>query len=84
MDKSAALAVLTFRHGAFVPKPVPRYRFGPIDVDASAGEIYKAGVKLRVPRNRSRSYSLLEQPGEVGRDSQQLWVTIPSWNSSRR
>src|SRR5215471_17361404 len=49
-----------------VLKTVPRYRFGPIEVDPSAGEIYKFGVKVRVPKKPFQILSaLLERPGEV-------------------
>jgi hypothetical protein len=33
-------------------KPAPRYRFGPVEVDAAAGEIDKSGVKVRIPKKR--------------------------------
>jgi DNA-binding winged helix-turn-helix (wHTH) protein/Tol biopolymer transport system component len=47
-------------------KPVPRYRFGPIEVDPAAGEIYKSGVKVRVPKKPFQILiALLERPGEV-------------------
>src|SRR5215469_2527173 len=59
------------------PKPVPRYRFGPIEVDPSAGEIYKSGIKVRVPKKPFQILlALLEEPGEVvTRESlrAQLW-----------
>jgi DNA-binding winged helix-turn-helix (wHTH) protein len=48
------------------PKPVPRYRFGPIEVDPVAGEIYKSGIKVRLPRKPFQILlALLERPGEV-------------------
>ena len=58
-------------------KPVPRYRFGPIEVDPAAGEIYKSGIKVRVPKKPFQILlALLEEPGEVvTRESlrSQLW-----------
>jgi DNA-binding winged helix-turn-helix (wHTH) protein len=52
-------------HGE-VQKPVPRYRFGPIEVDPAAGEIYKSGVKVRVPKKPfSILMALLDRPGDV-------------------
>jgi DNA-binding winged helix-turn-helix (wHTH) protein len=42
------------------------YRFGPIDVDPAAGEIYKSGIKVRVPKELFQILlTLLERPGEV-------------------
>jgi DNA-binding winged helix-turn-helix (wHTH) protein/Tol biopolymer transport system component len=59
-------------------KPLPRYRFGPIDVDPAAGEIYKFGVKVRVPKKPFLILlALLERPGEVvTRETlrEQLWT----------
>lgn len=59
-------------------KPVPRYRFGPIEVDPVAGEIYKSGIKVRVPRKPFQILlALLEEPGElVSRETlrAQLWA----------
>ena len=47
-------------------KPVPRYRFGPIEVDPTAGEIYNSGIKVRVPKKPFQVLlALLERPGEV-------------------
>jgi DNA-binding winged helix-turn-helix (wHTH) protein/dipeptidyl aminopeptidase/acylaminoacyl peptidase len=47
-------------------KQIPRYRFGPIEVDPAAGEIYKSGVKVRVPKKPFRILmALLDTPGEV-------------------
>src|SRR5262245_59787512 len=58
-------------------KPLPRYRFGPIEVDPAAGEIYKFGVKVRVPKKPFQILlTLLERPGEVvTRETlrEQLW-----------
>ena len=58
-------------------KPVSRYRFGPIEVDPAAGEIYKFGVKVRVPKKPFQILlTLLERPGEVvTRETlrEQLW-----------
>src|SRR5215467_5741645 len=58
-------------------KPLPRYRFGPIEVDPSAGEIYKGGVKVRVPKKPFQILvALLERPGQVvSRETlrEQLW-----------
>jgi DNA-binding winged helix-turn-helix (wHTH) protein len=63
-------------HGE-VQKPVPRYRFGPIEVDAAAGEIYKSGVKVRVPKKPFLILmALLDRPGDVvTREAlrEQLW-----------
>ena len=57
--------------------PVPRYRFGPIEVDPAAGEIYKSGVKVRVPKKPFLILmALLDRPGEVVTREQlrqQLW-----------
>jgi DNA-binding winged helix-turn-helix (wHTH) protein/Tol biopolymer transport system component len=58
-------------------QPIPRYRFGPIEVDPAAGEIYKSGIKVRVPKKPFQILmALLERPGEVvTRESlrEQLW-----------
>jgi DNA-binding winged helix-turn-helix (wHTH) protein/Tol biopolymer transport system component len=46
--------------------PAPRYRFGPIEVDPAAGEIYKSGVKVRVPKKPFQILlALLQHPGDV-------------------
>jgi len=70
-------AVLDFSSVQPVRKPVPRYRFGPIDVDPAAGEIYKDGVKVRVPKKPFQLLlALLERPGQVvTRETlrEQLW-----------
>src|SRR5215831_14185554 len=62
---------------SLVLKTVPRYRFGPIDADPAAGEIYKFGVKVRVPKKPFQILlALLERPGEVvTRETlrEQLW-----------
>ena len=43
-----------------------RYRFGTIEVDSASGEIYKSGVKVRVPKKQFQILmALLERPGEV-------------------
>jgi DNA-binding winged helix-turn-helix (wHTH) protein/Tol biopolymer transport system component len=58
-------------------KPVSRYRFGPIDVDPTAGEIHKFGAKVRVPKKPFLILlALLEHPGDVvTRETlrEQLW-----------
>src|SRR5215471_7242268 len=58
-------------------KPLPRYRFGPIEVDPAAGEIYKSGIKVRVSKKPFLILlTLLERPGEVvTRETlrEQLW-----------
>jgi DNA-binding winged helix-turn-helix (wHTH) protein/Tol biopolymer transport system component len=47
-------------------KPVVRYRFGLIDVDPASGEIYKSGLRVRVPKKPFQILlALLERPGEV-------------------
>jgi DNA-binding winged helix-turn-helix (wHTH) protein/Tol biopolymer transport system component len=60
-----------------VQEPVPRYRFGPIEVDPAAGEIYKSGVKVRVPKKPFLILmALLDRPGDVvTREAlrEQLW-----------
>lgn len=48
------------------PNPVPRYRFGPIEVDPIAGEMFKSGIKVRLPKKPFQILlALLERPGEV-------------------
>src|SRR5215467_13221603 len=58
-------------------RPLPRYRFGPIEVDPAAGEIHKFGVKVRLPKKPFQILlALLERPGEVvTRETlrEQLW-----------
>jgi DNA-binding winged helix-turn-helix (wHTH) protein/Tol biopolymer transport system component len=46
--------------------PRPRYRFGPFEVNPAAGDIYKSGVRVRVPKKPFQILlALLEHPGDI-------------------